>query len=97
MPVSKALKIAAQGIMDLYYQDFRPDDAFFDLEDFAKWIGQVYGSVADNVAKEIYAASRSEGSRPSPRASSNSLSYSVPTERQSPRFGLRAGFSLPRP
>lgn len=61
MAVSKALKVAAQGIMDLYYQDFRPDDAFFDLEDFAKWIGQVYGSVADNVAKEIYAASRSEG------------------------------------
>ncbi len=61
MPVSKALKVAAQGIMDLYYQDFRPDDAFFDLEDFAIWIGQVYGSIADNVAKEIYAASRSEG------------------------------------
>lgn len=61
MAVSKALKIAAQGIMDLYYQDFRPDDSFFDLEDFAIWIGQCYGSIADNVAKEIYAASRSEG------------------------------------
>lgn len=61
MAVSKALKVAAQGIMDLYYQDFRPDDSFFDLEDFANWIGQCYGSIADNVAKEIYAASRSEG------------------------------------
>lgn len=61
MPVSKALKIAAQHIMDSYYQDFKPDDAFFDLEDFAVWIGKVYGKVADDVAKEIYAASRSEG------------------------------------
>lgn len=61
MAVSKALKVAAQGIMDLYYQDFKPDDAFFDLEDFATWIGHCYGSIADNVAKEIYDASRSEG------------------------------------
>ena len=61
MAISKALKIAAQGIMDLYYQDFKPDDSFFDKDDFAIWIGKVYGSVADNVAKEIYAASRSEG------------------------------------
>ncbi len=61
MAVSKALKVAAQSIMDAYYQDFRPDDAFFDLEDFALWLGKVYGSVADKVAKEIYDASRSEG------------------------------------
>lgn len=61
MAVSKALKVAAQGIMDLYYQDFKPDDAFFDIEDFAGWIGKVYGSVADNVAKIIYDSSRSEG------------------------------------
>lgn len=61
MAVSKALKVAAQGIMDLYYQDYRPDDAFFDIEDFAAWVGKAFGMVADNVAKEIYDASRSEG------------------------------------
>jgi len=61
MAVSKALKQAAQGIMDLYYQDFKPDEAFFDLEDFAIWIGKAFGSVADQVAKQIYDASRSEG------------------------------------
>jgi len=61
MAVSKALKVAAQGIMDLYYQDFKPDEAFFDLEDFAAWIGKAFGLVADNVAKQIYDASRSEG------------------------------------
>jgi len=61
MAVSKALKVAAQAIMDAYYQDFKPDEAFFDIEDFAGWIGKVYGKVADDVAKEIYANSRSEG------------------------------------
>jgi len=61
MALSKPLKVAAQAIMDSYYQDFRPDDAFFDLEDFAAWIGKVYGNVANQVAKEIYDASRSEG------------------------------------
>jgi len=57
---SKALLRAAQSIMDQYYQDFRPDDAFFDLEDFAIWIGQVYGDVVNKVAMEIYAGSRGE-------------------------------------
>lgn len=61
MAISKALKVAAQGVMDLYYQDFKPDEAFFDIEDFAGWVGKVYGSVANAVAKEIYDASRSEG------------------------------------
>jgi len=61
MPVSEALKVAAQAIMDAYYQDFKPDDAFFDLEDFAAWIGKAYGGVADAVAKQIYDASRVEG------------------------------------
>lgn len=61
MAVSKALKIAAQAIMDAYYQDFKPDEAFFDIDDFAGWIGKAYGGVADAVAKEIYDASRSEG------------------------------------
>jgi len=60
MAISKSLKVAAQAIMDSYYQDFKPDDDFFDLEDFAIWIGKVYGSVADQVAKQIYDASRSE-------------------------------------
>jgi len=61
MAVSKALRIAAQAIMDAYYQDFKPDDAFFDLDDFAAWLGKAYGGVADTVAKEIYDASRIEG------------------------------------
>lgn len=61
MAVSKALKVAAQAIMDAYYQDFKPDDAFFDIEDFAKWVGMAYGKMADDVAKEIYLSSRSEG------------------------------------
>lgn len=61
MALSKALKVAAQAIMDLYYQDYKPDDAFFDKEDFAAWVGKAYGSVADAVAKQIYDASRSEG------------------------------------
>ncbi len=61
MAASKALRVAAQAIMDAYYQDFKPDDSFFDLEDFAAWIGKVYGDVADKVAKVIYDASRSEG------------------------------------
>lgn len=61
MAVSKALKVAAQAVMDQYYQNFRPDDAFFDIEDFAGWVARAYGSIADNVAKEIYATSRQEG------------------------------------
>lgn len=56
MPSAKLLDVA-QSIMDAYYQDFRSDDAFFDLPDFANWLGRVYGSVADDVAKEIYANS----------------------------------------
>lgn len=59
MPSPKLLD-AAQNVMDAYFQDFRTDDAFFDLPDFAVWIGKVYGSVADEVAKEIYAGSLAE-------------------------------------
>lgn len=61
MAVSKALKVAAQAIMDAYYQDFKPDEAFFDIDDFASWVGKAYGGIADAVAKEIYDGSRSEG------------------------------------
>lgn len=57
---SKALLIAAQSIMDSYYQDFAPDDSFFQLEDFADWLGKAYGKIADDVAKQIYQGSRDE-------------------------------------
>lgn len=57
---TEALLKSAQSIMDIYYQDIAPDDAFFALEDFAGWIGKVYGKVADDVAKQIYQGSRDE-------------------------------------
>jgi hypothetical protein len=59
--VSKRLKQVAQGIMDSYYQDYAPDDAFFRIEDFAFWLGNAYGKYADEVAKEIYTKSLQEG------------------------------------
>lgn len=57
---SKALLKAAQQIMDSYYQDFKPDEAFFDLEDFAAWIGVCHGKIADDVAAMIYKATLME-------------------------------------
>lgn len=58
--MNEALKLAAQDVMDIYYQDFKTDDAFFDIDDFAEWIGKVYADEANNTAKLIYQTSRSE-------------------------------------
>lgn len=59
--VSKRLKQEAQTIMDSYYRDYAPDDAFFRIEDFAAWLGKAYGKFADEAAKEIYKNSLQEG------------------------------------
>ncbi len=57
---NKALEIAAQSIMDAYFQDYAAADAFFRIEDFADWLGKAYGKYADEVAKEIYKSSLAE-------------------------------------
>ncbi len=60
MAYSKAFRIAGQAVMDAYFQDFKPDDDFFDIDDFLGWMAKAFGSIADQVAKQIYDASRSE-------------------------------------
>ncbi len=51
---SEKLLLAAQSIMDAYFQDYAPADGFFRIEDFADWLGKAYGKYADETAKEIY-------------------------------------------
>lgn len=60
MKPSKRLLEEAQSVMDAYFQDFAPDDAFFRIDDFADWLGKAYGKMADETAKEIYKLSLGE-------------------------------------
>lgn len=59
MLTAKLLDVA-QRIMDSYYQDFAPADAFFKLDDFGYWLGRVYEKNADDVAQNIYKLSLAE-------------------------------------
>lgn len=59
MPNDKLLDVA-QRVMDSYYQDFAPSDAFFTLDDFAYWLGRVYEKDADDTAQGIYKLSLAE-------------------------------------
>lgn len=58
--MNAALKIAAQSVMDSYFQDYAAGDSFFRIEDFAFWLGKAHGKYADEVAKEKYGLTRSE-------------------------------------
>lgn len=57
---SEALLNAAQHVMDAYLQNFASEDEFFQIEDYAYWLGVSYDKDVANTANEIYQISRSE-------------------------------------
>jgi hypothetical protein len=57
---TEALLKSAQYCLDLYYQEYAPEDAFFTVEDFAYWLGVVYDKDVDDIAKQQYSNSYSE-------------------------------------
>lgn len=57
---TEALTRAAQAVMDIYYNDFAPEDAFFSVEDFGHWIGVIYDKDVDDIARSTYSNSFSE-------------------------------------
>jgi hypothetical protein len=57
---SKRLLDVAQRVLDQYFQDYAPADAFFTVDDFAYWISVVYGKFADDTAMMIYKNSLTE-------------------------------------
>lgn len=57
---TEALLKSAQHLLDIYFQDYAPEDAFFSVEDFAYWVGTVYDKDVDDIARLQYSNSFSE-------------------------------------